>query len=197
MEITDSTPAQTHLRTLEFVGDIKCWRGVEPNTDSIDDEDETAQERQQRKETENQDRLFRLPTRLPNILKTVLPALSNLAKLTIGMDSSIETLDPSAGSYTSPRPMDESDLLALLALLPSSTEKLRLLRLRDSRARPLGALVEERLVTGEIAAGACIMLSGMACRNLWFRCLRTGRRLWRRRGIGARRIGGGSEWGWW
>ncbi|KAF1355773.1 hypothetical protein EJ07DRAFT_181761 [Lizonia empirigonia] len=149
MEITDPTPAQTHLRTLEFMGDIKCWRDEETNNDSSDDEDETAQERQQRKETENQDRLSRLPTRLPTILKTALPAFSTLAKLTIEMDSSIETLDPSTGTYTSPPPMNESDLLALLALLlPSTNCKLRLLRLRDSWALPLGALVEKRLVTG-------------------------------------------------
>lgn len=159
LDITTATTAQTNLRALEFLSEIRSWRDEEPDSDSSDDEDETTEQRQVRKEQEEQHRQERATRRLPHILKTVLPSFTNLNKLTIEMDSSNGTWDSTTKDFITPAPMGGDDLVKVLALLLKSPDcNLKLLRLRDKRAKPLDGTVGISINKGEIDTGSLMFL---------------------------------------
>lgn len=158
LNITNSAPAQTMLRTLQLKGDIKWLRASEISaSDSSDDSDSDSppQARQQRKEDAEFAQKALAPTHPLAILKKVLPAFSTLHRLTLDLDSSNPTYDSSSGGEIYPAPLNSSDLLSILACLPSSSvaSKLTVLQLQDKRALPLDDAVSEALRTGEIKAG--------------------------------------------
>ena len=74
---------------------------------------------------------------MPAILKAALPHLTNLATLSIEMDSSNGTYNPETKDFVYPEPMNRRDLYAILDLLPKKKAgKLNVLRLKDSRTAP-------------------------------------------------------------
>ncbi|KAF3048568.1 hypothetical protein E8E11_004647 [Didymella keratinophila] len=133
--IAGSLIAQT-LRTLEFRGEISCWRRRDREERSEDEvDDEPPEERDQRQEQAKQAAQQRERKRLPTILRVVLPHLTNLETLSIEMDSSNGTYNSETKGFTCPEPMKRRDLYAILDLLPKKKEgKLKVLRLTDSRA---------------------------------------------------------------
>ncbi|KAF2627405.1 hypothetical protein BU25DRAFT_63144 [Macroventuria anomochaeta] len=159
-EIAMSPVAQTTLLRLEFCSDMSCWREHEVFSSSSDS-DETASERQAKHIKAQQAWTEIERKRAPNILKTVLPSFVNLDELCIEMDSSNGTWDSSSNTLIFPDAMHIGHLIDVFELLPKSCEsKLRLLRMIDSRAKPLEGLEEylgdmaEWLEEGESLTGS-------------------------------------------
>ncbi|KAH6642158.1 hypothetical protein C7974DRAFT_408736 [Boeremia exigua] len=154
-DIVACTPAQTGLRSLAFRGAIDRWRdSIEALDSSSDDRTETPAERQIRKEKWAKNREERKKRRPLTILKKVLPSLLGLEELDIEMDSSHPSCE-SSGTWVCPEPMSEVDLRNVMgALTEGNARNLRILRMRDTRAKPLQqlgeVLRESEVVTGSL-----------------------------------------------
>ncbi|KAF3042911.1 hypothetical protein E8E12_006011 [Didymella heteroderae] len=135
-DIAKLPTAQKNLCTLDFRGEISCWRRREKEESSEDEnDDETREERDHRHQREERTFQEREKTRLPAILRSVLPYLTNLETLSNEMDSSNGTYSSKSNGVTYLEPMDRCDFYAILDLLPKKKEgKLKVLRLKDSRA---------------------------------------------------------------
>lgn len=154
--------AQRRLRTLEFRDEISCWRRHEREESSEDDgDDETPEERYQRLQHAEQIFQVREQKRLPAILKTVLPHLTNLETLSIEIDSSNGIYNSETNGTTYSEPMNRRDFYAILDLLPKMKEgRLKVLRLKDPRATadPRSGHIREWIseITHEMAEGEAV-----------------------------------------
>lgn len=135
LDMTALSAARKNLRTLEFRGDVSDWRPRERDESDGEDEDETPAERALRHEEEERQWHEEEKKNFPNILKAVLPHLTNLETLSIVMDSGNGSWDSKLKDFVDPEPMNRRDLFAVLASLPKKREgSLKVLRMIDDRA---------------------------------------------------------------